>query len=282
MDSKDHRKWMQRAVDLARSSIAEAGRIDFPPAVGVVIVKDGVEVTSSFRGQCAEGAHAEFCALKDVGPELARGATVYTTLEPCSRRNAPKISCAQHLIGSDVAAVFIGMYDPNPKIYREGWRMLRDAGIGLYDFPRDLRIELQRLNRAFVDQYHAARASSGAAIFDYVRNGTFMLGEAPDNVETRWSTAGSGSIHAVSNGACIALARHAETIAEIDDPSAMDFSPHVYTVHARAGDVVVFRGRDVDTYAIVRVNAVLCSPNDDRSELSLSFEIRKAGSRLDE
>lgn len=282
MNSTDHHKWMRRAVDLARSSVPEAGRVDSPPAVGVVIVKDGVQIASAYRGQCAEGAHAEFCALTGVDPELIRGATVYTTLEPCSRRNAPKICCAQRLIDGDVAAIFIGMYDPNPKIYREGWRMLRDAGIQLYDFPGNLRVELQQLNRTFVHQYRAARASSGAAVFDYVRNGTFTLGEAPDSIETRWSTAGSGSIHAVSNAGFIAIARHAKAIAEIDDPSAMDFTQDVYTVHARAGDVVVFRGRDEERYAIVRVNAVLCPPQDDRSELSLSFEIRKAGSHLDE
>lgn len=272
---------MARAVELARQSVAEPGRTDPPPSVGVVIVKDGVEVASAYRGQRGAGNHAEYCALTSVDPEHVRGANVYTTLEPCSRRNAPKICCAQRLIDSGVAAVFVGMFDPNPRIHREGWRMLRDAGIKLYDFPETLRTELQELNKDFVYQYRFARSMKGDALFDYVRNGSYTVGDEPQAVETRWSPAGSGVIHAVSERGRIALARHAHTIDEIDDPSALDFSHDVYTVMPRAGDVVVFRGIDRDTYAIVRVNSVLHLPTDDRSELALSFEIRKAGSRLD-
>lgn len=277
-----HYMWMRRAVDLAKASVAESGRIDPPPAVGAVIVKNGVEAASASRGQCGSGNHAEYCALSTLEIGSVEGAIVYTTLEPCSRRNTPKICCAQRLIDSKVAAVFIGMYDPNPKIYREGWRMLRDAGVALFDFPGDLRSELRQLNQAFVDQYRAALVPAGDAVFDYVQNGTFTIGQAPDSVETRWSKAASGVVHAYSDLGHIALARHAHLLNEVDDPAAMDFKPEVHSVTANAGDVVVFRGINEKTYGIVRVNEVLCPPKDDRSELSITFEVRKSGSRADQ
>ena len=98
----EHYKWMRKAVDLAAQSISEPGRGDSPPAVGAVIVKDGTELASAFRGQCAAGNHAEKCAIESARERDLSGAVVYTTLEPCSRRNAPKIACAQRLIDQGV------------------------------------------------------------------------------------------------------------------------------------------------------------------------------------
>lgn len=282
MNINDHYSWMRRAVDLAKQSQPEDGRHDHSPAVGAVIVKDGVEIASAFRGQCAPGNHAEFCALQGADAKTVRGSVVYTTLEPCSRRNLPKIPCAQRLIDAGVSTVFIGLYDPNPKIYREGWKMLRDAGIELRDFPSDLREELQQLNHGFLRQYEASTAIRGTARFDYIKNGTYDIGPEGRTVETRWSHGASGIIHAYARRGHIALARHAKAIGEIDDPSAMDFSPDAHAVTANEGDVVVFKGNDGVSFGIVRVDQVLSHERgDDRSELAFSFEIREAGPRPD-
>lgn len=279
MNLDEHYPWMSRAVDLAKKSRPEDERADYSPAVGAVIVKDGVEIASAFRGQCAPGSHAEHCALLGLDG-AAQGATVYTTLEPCSRRNAPKIPCAQRLIDAGVRTVFIGLYDPNPKIYREGWRMLRDAGMELRDFPERLRSELRTLNDAFIRQYEASSVIRGSARFDYVKNGTYSIGPAETAIQTRWSHAASGVIHAYGPPRHVALARYAKAIAEIDDPSAMDFDPHVHSVTAKEGDIVVFLGNDGVSYGIVRVDHVLShARGDDRSELAFSFEIRSAGPR---
>ena len=268
---------------MARESRPEDGRTDHAPAVGAVIVKDGVEIASAFRGQCAPGNHAEHCALLAVDDANVRDAIVYTTLEPCSRRNLPKIPCAQRLIDAGVRTVFIGLYDPNPKIYREGWKMLRDAGIELRDFPADLRTELRELNAGFIGQYEANSQTHGTARFDYVKNGAYSIGPAGSNIETRWSSATSGVIHAYGPKGHVALARYANEISEIDDPSAMDFSPEVHSVTAKKGDIVVFLGLDGTSYGIVRIEEVLLHERgDDRSELAFSFEIRSSGPRSED
>lgn len=283
MNLNDHYRWMRRAVDLARESRPEDGRSDHSPKVGAVIVKDGVEIASAFRGQCGPGNHAEHCALLGVDVDAVRGSVVYTTLEPCSRRNTPKIPCAQRLIDAGVRTVFIGLYDPNPKIYREGWRMIRDAGIELRDFPADLRTELRQLNDGFVRQYEASSVVRGSARFDYIKNGTYKIGSTEKAIDTRWSHAASGVIHAYGRKGHVALARYAQAISEIDDPSAMDFSPEMHSVTAKEGDIVVFRGSDGFSYGIVRVDRVLSHERgDDRSELAFSFEVRDAGPRLDD
>ena len=119
--------------------------------------------------------------------------------------------------------------------------MLRDAGIELRDFPGDLRGELRQLNHGFLRQYEACSVVRGNARFDYVKNGSYSIGPPEKAIDTRWSSAASGIIHAYGPKGHIALARYAKAISEVDDPSAMGFSPEVHSVTAKDGEVVVFR-----------------------------------------
>ncbi len=125
MTHTDHRYFMQLALDLAAEGI---GRTAPNPPVGAVIVRDGEVVGRGFHPRAGQ-PHAEVFALRDAG-ELARGATVYVTLEPCSHfgKTPP---CADALIAAGVAAVVIGTVDPNPKVAGTGIQKLRDAGIAV-------------------------------------------------------------------------------------------------------------------------------------------------------
>lgn len=118
-----HKGYMQLALELARCA---EGRTAPNPAVGAVIVKDGVIVGRGFHPKAGE-PHAEVFALRDAG-KLAYGADVYVTLEPCSHhgRTGP---CCDALIAAGVARVFIGIQDPNPQVCGQGIDRLRAAGI---------------------------------------------------------------------------------------------------------------------------------------------------------
>ena len=115
------------------------------PAVGCVIVQ-GDNVVGKGWHQRAGAPHAEVNALHEAG-ELARGATVYVTLEPCSHygRTPP---FADALIEAGVARVVYGMTDPNPQVAGNGLAKLRQAGIAV-DGPV-LDVEAQQLNRGFM------------------------------------------------------------------------------------------------------------------------------------
>ncbi len=153
--------------------------------------------------------------------------------------------------------------------------MLRDAGVALRDFPADLRSELREINAAFLNQYRANDNRSGSATFDYVSSPIFTIGEPPIVVDTKWSHAASGVIHAYSGRGKIALARYAESIDEIDDPSAMGFVAEKHAVTANERDVVIFRGPRENIFAIVKVEQVLSlDRGDDRNEVTFTYEIR--------
>jgi len=108
--------------------LAENGRFTAHPnpVVGCVIVNDGAVVGEGWHRAAGE-AHAEINALEAAG-ELARGATAYVTLEPCSHHGKTP-PCADALIAAGVAEVVIGMRDPNPDVNGDGIAQLETAGI---------------------------------------------------------------------------------------------------------------------------------------------------------
>ena len=118
-------RFMQLALSLGRRG---QGRTWPNPAVGAVVVKDGVIVG---RGWTQPGGrpHAEPEALKRAG-DAARGATLYVTLEPCSHfgKSPP---CVDAVIASGIARVVSAIEDPNPEVAGQGHAKLRAAGIAV-------------------------------------------------------------------------------------------------------------------------------------------------------
>lgn len=114
---------MREALRLARNG---EGRTSPNPLVGAVVVCEGRIVGAGWHRK-AGTPHAEVHALHMAG-ELAQGATVYVTLEPCSHygRTGP---CAKALVEAGVKRVVIAMKDPNPLVAGKGIAILKEAGI---------------------------------------------------------------------------------------------------------------------------------------------------------
>lgn len=138
-------RFMQLALTLGRRG---QGQTWPNPAVGAVVVKDGVIVG---RGWTQPGGrpHGEPEALKRAG-EAARGATLYVTLEPCSHvgKSPP---CIEAIIAAGLARVVSAIEDPNPEVAGQGHERLRTAGIivdiglGATEAARDHAGHLRRI-----------------------------------------------------------------------------------------------------------------------------------------
>lgn len=105
------------------------GRTAPNPNVGCVIVRDGVVVG---RGWTQPGGrpHAEAMALAQAG-EAARGATAYTSLEPCAHESERGPACTGSLIAAGVGRVVIALRDPDPRTDGRGLARLAVAGIAV-------------------------------------------------------------------------------------------------------------------------------------------------------
>jgi diaminohydroxyphosphoribosylaminopyrimidine deaminase/5-amino-6-(5-phosphoribosylamino)uracil reductase len=98
------------------------------PCVGAVVVKDEKLVASGYHW--ASGfPHAEVNALNKMDAQLAKGATLYVTLQPCCHTAKKTPPCSQLLIEKGIAEVVYGFRDPNPAVAEESDKQLQQAGI---------------------------------------------------------------------------------------------------------------------------------------------------------
>jgi diaminohydroxyphosphoribosylaminopyrimidine deaminase/5-amino-6-(5-phosphoribosylamino)uracil reductase len=120
--SAEDRRYMRAAM---READRARGHTRPNPAVGALLVRGG-KVLARGRTQAAGGRHAEIDALARARD--ARGATLYTTLEPCCHtgRTGP---CTAAIRQAGVARVVVGCRDLNPQVSGKGIARLRRIGI---------------------------------------------------------------------------------------------------------------------------------------------------------
>ncbi len=133
---------MQMALDLATKG---EGFTSPNPMVGAVLVKDGRVVSGGYH-EIVGGPHAEVNAI-DAAGDLAAGATLFVTLEPCNHtgRTPP---CTQKILEAGITRVVIAMPDPNENVAGGGSEFLKQHGIEITTGV--CRQQAQKQNEAFV------------------------------------------------------------------------------------------------------------------------------------
>lgn len=158
---------MRRALALAWRGW---GRVHPNPLVGAVIVKDGEVIAEGWHAQYGE-PHAEAVALAAAG-ERARGATLYTTLEPCAHHGKTP-PCADAVEAAGIARVVYGARDPHPAA-RGGADRLARAGVEVVGGVEADAVRSQ--NAAF---FHAVERGSTYVALKYALSLDARLGAAP-------------------------------------------------------------------------------------------------------
>ena len=200
VDARD-RAFMRRALDLAKLGWGQTAP---NPMVGAVVVRGGEVVGEGYHARYG-GDHGEVAALRAAGP-LARGATVYVTLEPCNHHGKTP-PCAEALIAAGVQRVVAATRDPNPAAGGAAER-LRNAGIEV-----SLGVEERAARELNAPFFHAFRSdrpwivlklavSVDGAIADATRSARWLTG-AEARREVHRLRAGSDAV-AVGIGTVLA------------------------------------------------------------------------------
>jgi diaminohydroxyphosphoribosylaminopyrimidine deaminase / 5-amino-6-(5-phosphoribosylamino)uracil reductase len=134
-------EFMRMALELAARG---AGYVAPNPMVGAVVVQEGRVVGTGYH-QAVGGPHAEVHAIDDAG-DLARGATLYVTLEPCNHhgRTPP---CTHKILAAGLQRVVVAVADPNPDVAGGGNAYLKDQGLQV--LCGVCREQALRLNESF-------------------------------------------------------------------------------------------------------------------------------------
>ena len=135
MTAQDDERWMRAAIELAWRCPPS----DTAYSVGAVIVTaDGAELSRGFSREDDPFVHAEESALRQLAaadPRLG-GATIYSTLEPCSRRRSRPRSCSELIIASGITRVVIAWREPSLFVAdSQGAELLSLAGIAVDALP---------------------------------------------------------------------------------------------------------------------------------------------------
>ena len=128
-------KFMSRAAEIAARGL---GRTRPNPAVGAVVVRDGVVVGEGWHRR-AGGDHAEVAAIKDAvrnGAGSLSGAEMFVTLEPCSKPGRVG-ACTDAIAAAGISRVIYAMPDPNPVNRGGAARALARAGVRCERFRGD-------------------------------------------------------------------------------------------------------------------------------------------------
>jgi diaminohydroxyphosphoribosylaminopyrimidine deaminase/5-amino-6-(5-phosphoribosylamino)uracil reductase len=113
---------MRRAIELASQH-----RTHPNPRVGAVIVDQTGNVVGEAAHEGVGQPHAEVVAIGQAGA-LARGSTLYVTLEPCSHYgNTPP--CVTAIVTAGLGRVVVGAIDPDERVSGKGLSWLTDARI---------------------------------------------------------------------------------------------------------------------------------------------------------
>lgn len=149
----DARKLMEVSIDVMKLSIPEDRGDKVPPAVGAVIwFPETKQYMVAYRGELRDGDHGEFTLLeRKLASQKLDECVLFTTLEPCMKRNPPKVPCARRITNARIKTVYVGITDPDVTVDGKGIKHLEDKGVDVVMYDRDLQEQIEEINKKFIE-----------------------------------------------------------------------------------------------------------------------------------
>jgi len=152
-DEQD-RWWLASAIEVSRLSSPTPTNY----AVGAIVVDhDGASLATGYTGEIEPRCHAEEAALAKLSgrraPDLS-GATLYSTLEPCTVRKSRPGTCTDLILATGIRRVVIALREPLIFADCQGVETLRDNGVEVIEIV-DLGYLVREVNSHVIDLRHA-------------------------------------------------------------------------------------------------------------------------------
>ncbi|GAB2574818.1 deaminase [Kribbella endophytica] len=143
MSERDDLRWLREAIELSRSCPVSATAF----SVGAVILgADGQVLSTGYSREGDPHDHAEEAALSKlpIDDRRLREATIYSSLEPCSKRASRPRTCSELIIDAGIPRVVYAWREPVLFVDGEGDEKLREAEVAVVHLPQlaDLVIEI--------------------------------------------------------------------------------------------------------------------------------------------
>lgn len=228
--------------DLMKIAVEEHLKCTEFPRVGAVISKSGEVLSTGFRGEVGK-IHAERVALEKISEADSVGATVFTTLEPCVdiRENQTVSSCTNLIIERGIAAVVIGVLDPNASIYTQGFRKLLENNVSVSFFNRKLReaVEEQTFEYGAVDKVIGSGKRRVPVVGSGIEIKVQFSNTDARTIAIRWSTIQyrTSCVDLLGGNGSIRSAFGARHFGDITDPAVFRFPSHF--ARMKKGDIAI-------------------------------------------
>ncbi|WP_350277549.1 deaminase [Kribbella sp. HUAS MG21] len=144
MTELDDRHWLQQAIELSRSCPPSATAF----SVGAIIVgATGKVLATGYSRETDPHDHAEEIALSKLAANDADlpEATIYSSLEPCSKRASRPRTCTELILAAGIRRVVIAWREPSVFVDCEGVELLTAAGVEVIELP-ELADQVKALN----------------------------------------------------------------------------------------------------------------------------------------
>lgn len=131
----EDRRHLTRTIELAGQCPPSATAF----SVGALVVAaDGRVLATGHSREVHVHDHAEEVALAKLPPDehtALAGSTLYSSLEPCSKRASRPVTCTQHIIGRGIGRVVFAWREPSLFVDCDGAEQLRAAGVEVIEIP---------------------------------------------------------------------------------------------------------------------------------------------------